>query len=945
MITPYYRPQHRIFQNLRNTASNAIQRNGVLVVGTQYLLALYDGRDIPSAAFSAAGALLPYRYYDGSTPTTLNASTHKVDLDSVKLYGKNLEAAVATNLLTLSRDGADDRLRCASNLAGDSGLDAGLDGRSVRVGDLFVVRADNVTAGSFASADTTFLRKVKALLPKVIPSSVADTAGVTSNASALAGPLAATNNVLVASAVTNTYTLADAPVIPETANQVLFATGGRFNGKVAEEITIVCTATGGAGVATYDVTYTTLGTTESLVTTNSGGDYVLTLTALGDAEVIITTSGATVGDTARFILYPIHANNGDTMFSVSNPDEYTGTASTAYVIEVVVGGANDGAGAFESGTSLRIYDTSGKEPIQTVGLTGALTGVALGTYGLLLDIDTTVLSFPDLVTGDKFVVAVTAPALSSDEYDGVLLDGPAMNFSAYDEDTGRLSVDVRQIFSGEITAANAADSVPFESDVTGVTYDASLGLTAAYTVPSFVPFVTARGTLTVAFKAGVKPGAVEGPVKIASKAAVSAGALGELHIENELAYGAYQALSGRGGQTAISVLRTEDNTLASVTAALNKVRGTDVHYSFNILSSAMDAIVFSADHCEEMSNPENMNFRRCYFGTDSPGEYILWDKKSDDSYRKATLVGDLVTVDPDDEAVSDFTSSITPTYVGDIIRFLSLSEDLVVTEVVASNMVRVSGAPPTGVPVAASFQLIKPDTPDNTIDYVITRSLSVENRRAVNVWCDRPLAYINGVATVIPSKFLASEIAGLRCALKPQQGLTMTEVAGIDEAPAMYARFTPEQLDRCAAAGVLIVTQEIEGGEIFIRHQLTTQTDNGALQYEDNPGVVVDEFSFRIKDKFREYLGKKNVTPATLADIRVDLKQLAIDASQDDTSGDDSVGPLIQGFKDENDEEGEVTVEIDGDLADKVRTFVNLTVALPLNGLNHYVDASASVTI
>jgi hypothetical protein len=28
-----------------------------------------------------------------------------------------------------------------------------------------------------------------------------------------------------------------------------------------------------------------------------------------------------------------------------------------------------------------------------------------------------------------------------------------------------------------------------------------------------------------------------------------------------------------------------------------------------------------------------------------------------------------------------------------------------------------------------------------------------------------------------------------------------------------------------------------------------------------------------------------------------------------------------------------------------VRTFVNLRVALPLNGLTHYVDASASVTI
>lgn len=945
MITPYYRPQHRIFQNLRNTASNAIQRNGVMVVGTQYLVALNDGRDLPTSAFSSAGGALLYRYFEDGIDKALNTLTHKVALDSVKLYGTGLEAAVATGLLTLSRDGADDRLRCTTNLAGTTGLHAGLNGRSVQVGDLFVVNADNITAGAYVAADTTFYRKVKSLLPKKIASSVAATAAASSNAAALAGPLSAANNVLVASTVTNAYALTVAPTIPEAAQQEIFANGGRYNGKVGEEITLVCTAVGGTGVATFEATYTSRGTSQTLVSVNNAGDYVLTLTQLGNAVITLDTAGATVGDTLRIILYPIHANNGATLFSVSNPAAYTGAASTAYVVEVVKGGVNDGAGNFQVGTSLRIYDTSGLEPIQTVALTAAQTGVALGTYGLLLDIDTTVTNFPDLVTGDKFVIAVTAPSLSTTEFDGVVLDGPALNFSAWDEASGKLSVDIRQSFTGEITAANAGDAVPFVATDSAVTYDAALGVVAAFTAPSLVPFISGRGTLTVAFKAGVKPGAVEGPIRVASKASIAAGALGELHVENELAYGAYQAISGRGGQTAIHVLRTADDSLESVTAALNKVRGTDVHYAFNILAEGMEAIVFAADHCEEMSNPENMNFRRCYFGTDSPGQYILWDKKGDGNYRKATLVGDLVTIDPDDEAVSNFTSSITPTYVGDIIRFLSLAEDLVVTEVVDSNKVRVSGAPPTGVPVAASFQLIKPDTPDNTIDYVISRSLSVENRRAVNVWCDRPTAMINGVATVIHSKFLASEIAGLRCALKPQQGLTMTEIAGIDEAPAMYARFTPEQLDRCAAAGVLIVTQEIEGGEIFIRHQLTTQTKNGALQYEDNPGVVVDEFSFRIKDRFRGYLGKKNVTPATLAEIYADLKQLAIEASQVDTTEDDSIGALILGFKDENGQEGEVTVEVDGDLADKVRTFVDLRVALPLNGLNHYVDASASVTI
>jgi hypothetical protein len=946
VITPYYRPQHRIFQNLRNTASNAIQRNGVMVVGTQYLIALNDGRDLPTSPFSSAGGDLLYRHFENGVINSLSSLTHKVKADSVQLFGADLEAAVATNILNISRDGADDRLRCNVNLAGPS-LSASLNGRAVRVGDVFVVSADNVTpASNYVTADTVFTRKVKALLPKKINSSVAATTGASNNAASLAGPLTASNNVLVASSAVAPYTITSAPTIPNTALQKLLATGGRFNGKLGEEITMVCTSAGTQGVATFAVSYTALGETEVITTVNATSNFAATFPKLGGAVITLVHPGvAAVGDTLRIILYPIHANDGATMFAVSNPTAYTGTSSTAYVIEVVKGGLNDGAGLFPAGTSLRVYDTNGLEPIQTINLTAAQTGTALGTRGLLMNINTSAVGFPDLATGDKFVVAVTASSLSATEFDGVVLDGPAVNFSAFDAVTGRLSVDIRQTFTGEITSANAGDAVPFTVSDDKVTYDASLGVVIATTVPTLAPFISGRGTLKVAFKAGVKPAAVEGPVKVTSRAAISAGQLGELHIENDLAYGAYQALGGLGGQLPIHVLRTAEDTLAAFEAALRKIRGTDIHYAINPLTDSIETANAVALHCEEMSSPENMNFRRSYFGTDSPGQYTLWDKKNDGNYRKATLVGDLVTVDAADAAVSNFTSAIAPTYVGDIIRFLSLSEDLVVTEVVSSTSVRVSGAPPTGVPVASSFQLIKPDTADNTIDFVISRSLSVENRRAVNVWCDRPTALINGETTVVPSKFLASEISGLRCALRPQQGLTMTEVAGIDEAPAMYARFTPEQLDRCAAAGVLIVTQEIEGGEIFIRHQLTTQTDNGALQYEDNPGVVVDTFSFRIKDQFRGYLGKKNVTPATLAEIYADLKQLAIEASQVETTEDESVGALILGFSDESGQEGEVTVAVDGDLADKVRTFVNLRVALPLNGLTHYVDASASVTI
>lgn len=943
MITPYYRPQHRIFQNLRDTASNAIKRSGAMVIGTQYLLALNDGRELPVNAFATAGGNLFYRHIENGVIKTIDALAHKVRLDSVKLFGKDLEAAVATGLLTLSRDGADDTLRCSANLASTIGtaLDAGLGGRSIRVGDLFVVNSDN-SGGVYATADNTYYRKVKALLGKKIASSVA--------ASTAASINAPTNNTATAIISSQTsvaaYTASTPPTFGAAVVQKLSELGGRFNGKLGEEITLVCTTGGAQGVAVFRASYTTLGTSENITPTGTAPAFTFGFTSLAAAAVTLNHTGvAAQGDVIRLVIAPVvTAVNPATAVVVSNPTVYTGSASTAYIIEVVKGGVSVATNTFPAGTSLRIYDSGGFEPVQVVALTDATsgTGVVLGTRGLLVNILTT--TGLQLVTGDKFVVSVTAPRVSAEDFDGVRLDGPAVNPGAYDIVTGRLSVDIRQIFNGQITTANAADASAFTASSSQVVYDPAMGMMIDKTTPVFVPFVNGRGTLTVSFKAGVVPGLVEGPIKVTSRAALSAGQLGELSVENDLAYGAYLALSG-SGNTAVSALRTSEDTVPAFEAALRKIRGTDVYYSLNPQTDSIEVAQFVALHCEEMSSPENMNFRRSYFGTDSPGAYTAWDTLSDGTYRKATLVGDTVVVDAASEAVSNFTSAIAPTYVGDIIHFFSLGSDLVITEIISSTTVRVSGAPPFGVPVAASFQLIKPDTADNTIDFVIGRSLAIENRRAVNVWCDRPTALINGEPTVISSKFIAAEIAGLRSALRPQQGLTMTEVTAIDEAPAMFARFTPEQLDRAAAAGVMIVTQEIEGGEIFIRHQLTTQTENGALQYEDSPGVVVDTFSFRIKDAFRNYLGKKNVTPTTLAEIYSELKQLAIDASQIEAVNDDSVGALILGFSDENGKEGEVTVEVDGDLADKVRTFVNLRVALPLNGLTHYVDASASVTI
>ena len=219
---------------------------------------------------------------------------------------------------------------------------------------------------------------------------------------------------------------------------------------------------------------------------------------------------------------------------------------------------------------------------------------------------------------------------------------------------------------------------------------------------------------------------------------------------------------------------------------------------------------------------------------------------------------------------------------------------------------------------------------------------TLASRRCVNVWCHNPTVDTDGTSTVLPNKFVAAEIAGLRCALLPQQGLTLTELLSVEAAPGMYATFTPEILDDIAADGTLVVSQEVAGGDIFIRHQLTTLVENGgALAYEDNVGVIVDEFAFAEKDAFRKYIGRRNATPDTISEIDDALKSIASDFTEAELVNAD-IGPPILAFFDEKGKEGEVTVRQDGDLADTLLTYVKLRVPLPLNGINHYIDVEVS---
>jgi hypothetical protein len=183
--------------------------------------------------------------------------------------------------------------------------------------------------------------------------------------------------------------------------------------------------------------------------------------------------------------------------------------------------------------------------------------------------------------------------------------------------------------------------------------------------------------------------------------------------------------------------------------------------------------------------------------------------------------------------------------------------------------------------------------------------------------------------------YAAAEVAGLRSAILPQQGLTHTEISIVAAADLMYTKYSQTQLDTIAANGTFIITQENEDGARFIRHQLTTKTGSGSLYYEDSVGVNIDSISFQLKALLKPYIGRTNVNAKTIRDIYNDVFKALADFATDPGFG-QSIGPALNGFTD-------LIVAVDDNFKDRINITAALQVPLPLNVIDTTLRASASL--
>jgi hypothetical protein len=436
------------------------------------------------------------------------------------------------------------------------------------------------------------------------------------------------------------------------------------------------------------------------------------------------------------------------------------------------------------------------------------------------------------------------------------------------------------------------------------------------------PLTDTVGEVSIGFRAFVPAASTDTYVSINSTTDIESN-FGTVDIDNDIAYALSRALVGSQGKRVYGLGLTA-NTSAGYTAALRKIEATDTTYALVALTTDMAIQAVVASHVEAMSTDVKKNFRRMYVGVDSPGEYSRALAKAFTAVTYNSKANSYVTI-----TAGGLTAA--KVVAGDLFRVSDVNYEI---ETVIDDDTLILAE--VGPGASGTANIYAADTVASQTEFVTATARGFGSRRVACIWVEDGTRFMNGEYTVIPNMFLASEIAGIRSALAPQAGLTRTEVTTITDAPAMHSKYTPDELDSIAEDGVFIVTQDVESGAVFIRHQLTTKTDSGSLYYEDNVGTNVDDMSFGLKDILSGYIGKKNVTPATIAEINTAVRNKMQDYAESDV--DFEYGSQIISYDN-------LTVEAHATLKDRVIVGVRAEVPLPLNNIDVYLQASVGLTI
>ena len=171
--------------------------------------------------------------------------------------------------------------------------------------------------------------------------------------------------------------------------------------------------------------------------------------------------------------------------------------------------------------------------------------------------------------------------------------------------------------------------------------------------------------------------------------------------------------------------------------------------------------------------------------------------------------------------------------------------------------------------------------------YIRDYAKSILNRRAFLMWPDMiDVTYANvlhgdgeNITTVVPGFYQCACIGGMVVEQLPQQPFTNVPINGIAQLYHSNKYFRPSMLDVMAEGGVYIIIQEIPESIPYTRHQLST--DMTTIEFRElSICKDVDYIAKYFRNNLRPYIGRFNITPEYLNQVRTVAQAILRDLSR-----------------------------------------------------------------
>lgn len=352
--------------------------------------------------------------------------------------------------------------------------------------------------------------------------------------------------------------------------------------------------------------------------------------------------------------------------------------------------------------------------------------------------------------------------------------------------------------------------------------------------------------------------------------------LGAISPDNPLAQAVYNAALNAGGQLVryMAIPSVDEEGWSKV---LNAASLTKEVYFLVPVTQEDSVLDLVQAHVDSMSAPLKKRWRVAFVSAKVADEIKTYSRASSTS-GKTDFMARVLTKDTTAGTVDvEFVTKSGDSWVADVNTAFKKdvveNDELVygfttaygketgtryrIVKVLSPNRLRVK-ANLDVTTEGAKAEIVHTYTNAEKAEKIRDRSSKFGFRRMYNVF---PSAFVGGGVTQT-GEFAAACVAGLVSSCLPQQPVTNLEIVGIDDIKLTYSTFSADDLNTMASGGTFIVTQDLPGDQVYVRHQISTAyEDNNLNTAELSITKNLDSISFYFDDLTSPYIGKYNITP------------------------------------------------------------------------------------